>query len=330
MPSLPDVVICALAALTTCTCVGLPLARWLVKERGLARALAPALGWAAFSTLALPILNATGFSRTNVTMLCGVALIGGALLSHRGPAPADNGSAVPIWAFAAAALLAILPALGVWPKLGVGGLVLADPMFDHSKIATVDDIIRLGLPPGNPFYGGADAPSGLAYYYLWHFSAAALAKLTGVNGWVGDIALTWFTAFASLALMMGLAVTLSGRRLAAVLALLLSLAGSLDPVLRLVFTAGFLARALSQTQPPQSWIFQATWTPQHLASAGCVVLAAVIMVRFSWKLVPLLAIVAVAGFRVPPGSEASSLPRARWRSVSRCCSPRETREGVLT
>ena len=150
MPSFQDVLLCGLAVLAICICVGLPLARCLVDESRLAWALAPALGWAVFSTLALPILWAVGFSRTHVTMLSGTAVLVGMVASLGGPARTRNRAAVPMWAFAAAAALAILPALGVWPKLGEGGLVLAEPLFDHSKIAIVDDIARLGLPPGNP------------------------------------------------------------------------------------------------------------------------------------------------------------------------------------
>ncbi len=297
MPSLPEVVICALAALAIHFCVGLPFARRLVGTGRLAWALAPALGWAVFSALALPILTATEFSRTNVTMLCSAAAFGGLVLSRRGPALRDSRRAVPIWVFVAAAMVAILPTLGVYPKLSGGGLVLAAPMFDHSKIAIIDDIVRSGLPPGNPFYGGADAPPYLSYYYLWHFSAAVFAALTGAGGWAADIALTWFTAFASLSLMMGLAVGISGRRLAALLVLMLSLAASLGPVLHVIFfPADFLGRALSQTEPPKSWLFQATWVPQHLASAECVVLAMLILSCLRWPLVPLLAIVAASGF----------------------------------
>ena len=151
MPSLPDVVICALTMLIVCGCVGAPLARWLVGERGSAWALAPAVGWAVFGALALPILTATGFSRGSVTVLCGAAVVVGIVALWRGPTPMDGGAAVPLWAFAAAAMVAILPALGVWPKFVDGGLVLAGPMFDHSKIAIIDDIVRPGLPPGNPF-----------------------------------------------------------------------------------------------------------------------------------------------------------------------------------
>ena len=297
MPSLPEVLLCGFAVLAICICVGLPLARRLVDEPRLAWALAPALGWAAFSTLALPILSAVGFSRAHVTALFGVAVLVGVVASLRGPARTGNGAAVPIWAFAAAVALAILPALGVWPKLGEGGLVLAAPLFDHSKIAIVDDIARLGLPPGNPFFGEAGA---LAYYYLWHFSAAAVAALVGANGWEADIALTWFTGFASLALMMGLAAHLGGQGLAAPLVVLLSLAASLWPLLRLPLPDDFVEGALSQSPWPRSWIFQAGWVPQHLASASCVMVAVLILSRLgerrSWPLVPLLAVVVAAAF----------------------------------
>ena len=297
MPSLPDVLLCGVAVLAICICVGLPLARWLVEEPRLAWALAPALGWAAFSTLALPILSAVGFSRAHVVALCGVAVLVGVIASLRGPARSEIGPAVPIWAFAAAAALAILPALGVWPKLSEGGLVLAEPLFDHAKIAIVDDIARLGLPPGNPFFGEA---GGLAYYYLWHFSAAAVAVLVGTNGWEADIALTWFAGFASLALMMGLAVQLGGQSLVAPLVVLLSLAASLWPLLRLLLPDDFINGALSQSPWPRSWIFQAGWVPQHLASASCVMVAVLILSRLgerrSWPLVPLLAVVVAAAF----------------------------------
>jgi hypothetical protein len=64
---------------------------------------------------------------------------------------------------------------------------------------------RLGLPPANPFFGEFGERGRLAYYYLWYFSAAQLAIMTGLTGWEADIALTWFSAFSSLTLMMGLA-----------------------------------------------------------------------------------------------------------------------------
>ncbi len=91
------------------------------------------------------------------------------------------------------------------------GVHLADPIFDHSKIAIIDAMTRQGLPPVNPVFGAVGAAGRLVYYYLWHFSAAELALPLRVSGWEADIGLTWFTAFASLTLMMGIAVWLSKR-----------------------------------------------------------------------------------------------------------------------
>ncbi len=300
MPSFLNVFLCAAAALLLAVCVGLPVARRLLAPGPLAPALAPMIGWAVFNTLALPILSWAGFTRSTVALLFGAAVLGGLAVSlrrRRRPAPED-GAGVSVWAFGAAAVVAIVPALAVWPKFRDGGVVLSEAMFDHSKVAIIDDIVRLGLPPGNPFF--AESGPRLVYYYLWHFSAAIPAALFGASGWEADIALTWFTAFASLALMMGLAVRFSGRSLAAWLVVLLSLAGSLKPLLRLALPADFLDRALSSYPWPQSWIFQASWVPQHLASAGCVVLAVLTLARLAgargWALVPLLALFVAAGF----------------------------------
>ncbi len=186
---------------------------------------------------------------------------------------------ISVWAVAAAALLAVVPALAVWPKFGAGGVVLSEAMFDHSKAAIIDDIVRLGLPPGNPFFAGGGPR--LVYYYLWHFSAAIPAALFGASGWEADIALTWFTAFASLCLMIGLAALFAGRRIAAFLVVFLCLSASLKPVLGWLLPAAFLDRALARGPWPESWIFQASWAPQHLAAAGCVVVAVLVLSRLA-------------------------------------------------
>src|SRR5579863_376753 len=275
MPLLQDVLLCAAAVLVVSTILGLPLTRYFFADRAIAAAAAPIAGWAVLTTLALPILTVAGFTETAATVFAGLAILAGvAMLLRTRAIPRQEGDAsIPSWAFLMAALLAIVPALSTWPKLRDGGLVLTESMFDHSKIAMIDDMMRLGLPPGNPFFGEVGHPTGLAYYYLWHFGAALFGLLTRASGWEADIALTWFTAFASLALMMGLAVWLSGRRAAAPLALLLAFAASLHPVLSFLLPGDFLSRALSDHQPMKSWMFQADWVPQHLASASCVVLA---------------------------------------------------------
>ena len=42
-------------------------------------------------------------------------------------------------------------------------------------------MIRAGVPPTNPFFSETGVPDGVAYYYLWHFSAAVIAVMTGVE-----------------------------------------------------------------------------------------------------------------------------------------------------
>src|SRR5580692_9209314 len=61
--------------------------------------------------------------------------------------------------------------------------------------------------------------------------AAALALPLHVSGWEADIGLTWFTAFASLSLLMGISVWLSKRSAAAIWIVALAAAASLREVL---------------------------------------------------------------------------------------------------
>ena len=57
-----------------------------------------------------------------------------------------------------AALLALVPMLAIMPKPTAEGITLASPIFDHSKIAMIDEMMRAGVPPRNPFFGEAGAP----------------------------------------------------------------------------------------------------------------------------------------------------------------------------
>jgi hypothetical protein len=171
-------------------------------------------------------------------------------------------------------------------------------MFDHAKVAMIDEMTRLGVPPGNPFHGGQDTP--LAYYYLWHFSAAELKLATGINGWEADAALTAFTAYSSLMLMMGIAVWIGGRASACLLVPLLAFAGSLRPVLEFLFGKTALYFVIWPPTGFAGWFFQATWVPQHIASATCVVLAILLLAELSRKRSPLVlltfVLTVVAGF----------------------------------
>jgi hypothetical protein len=207
---------------------------------------------------------------------------------------------IPVWAFGAAAVVALVPAASILPKSSGDSVWLADATFDHAKIAIIDAMTRLGLPPVNPVFGEAEARGGLAYYYLWHFSAAEIALVTSLSGWEADIGLTWFTAFASLSLMMGLAVWLSKRAGAAIWVVVLSAAGSLLVTLYWIFHARSLAPLLLPPIGMGGWLFQATWVPQHLMAASCVVTAMLLVSSYALRQNPasvvVIALLIVAGF----------------------------------
>ncbi len=301
MASPLNAALCALLAAAFWPLLGYALGRRLL-PRVLARGAAPVMGWAVHSAVMLPIYLWIGFSPIAVIgagALC--VLASGFSLAERAPqSEAEDAADIPAWAFAAAAVLALAPAVAILPKFSGAAVQLADPIFDHSKIAIVDAMARLGLPPVNPVFGGFGAPGHLAYYYLWHFSAAELALAFGASGWEADIGLTWFTAFASLSLMMGVAVWLSKRAAAAIWVVVLAAAASLWVTLDWIAGAPDLMPWLWPPIGMAGWLFQATWVPQHLMAASCAVAAMLLIVQYarrqSLALLLTLVLLVVAGF----------------------------------
>jgi hypothetical protein len=301
MPALSNILVVAAAALLIWGGLGFAVGRLVVPGRGVAVAIAPALGWALFNAAAQPILLFLPFDRLVLALCCATALLVVLLLARLPAAVAETpSSGVPWWGYLAAAILALAPAMALMPKFVDGGIWLADPIYDHSKVSMIDDIARLGLPAGNPYFGDSDHPSRLGYYYLWHFGAAMIMRLLGVSGWEADIGLTWVTAFASLSLMMGLAAWFSGRRLAALWVVLLCLALTARPIPALLLGQQLFGRLISVDTNLEGWLSQATWVPQHLASADCVTLAVWLLPLLgrssSRLLVPVIGLLAAAGF----------------------------------
>lgn len=296
MVSTFTVILCAVAAAILWTVPGLAIARRIAPA--LAGPIAPALGFAVHSAVTLPVFFLVGFSTGTVGVIAALTLIASiATLRSQAPIKSDGIVAVPALAVAAAALMAMVPALAILPKSAADGVVLAVPIFDHAKAAIIDEMTRSGLPPSNPFFS---EPSRLAYYYLWHYGAAELAVPLHATGWEADIAMTWFSAFASLSLMMGLATWFSKQASAAFFVLPLTLAASLRPCLLWIFGP----RLYQYLLPPTGfagWLFQAAWAPQHLTSASCVILTVFLMSQLaahsSRCLLVTLALVAAAGFQ---------------------------------
>jgi hypothetical protein len=300
MASPVNAALCALLATAFWSLVGYALTRHLL-PRALAIGAVPVTGWAVHSAATLPIFLLIGFSPLAVVAVAALCVaISIATLRLAAQSDAEATPAIPWWAFAAAAVLALAPAVAILPKMSGGAVYLADPMIDHSKIAMIDAMMRQGLPPVDPAFGVAGPPGQLFYYYLWHFSAAQLALPLHVSGWEADIALTWFTAFASLSLLMGVAVWLSKQSKAAIWVVGFAAAASLRTVLSWVFGTYALEPFLAPPTGFAGWLFQAAWAPQHLMSASCVVAAMLLVARYAQRqsalLLLALVLVVVAGF----------------------------------
>jgi hypothetical protein len=296
----------AAAATLFFTCLGIVLTRRLVPA-AVALALAPVVGWAAHSAVALPLFFAVPLSAANVVIVSALLLLAAMVAVRTMPQvagrPDDAGAGaagVPAWAYAAAAVLAIVPAAAILPKTAGDAVQLAVPIFDHAKVAIIDDMVKFGVPAGNPFFAGAPR---LVYYYLWHFSAAELAVATGITGWEADVALTWFSAAASLAVMMGLAAWWGGRE-AAGLAVIFSAAASARTVLWWIFGAANVDTVVGRAAGFAGWLFQAAFAPQHIMSAACVCAAFVLIGRLAIRQHPLL--VATLALLVAAGVESST------------------------
>jgi len=287
VPSALDVLLAAVVGSAVWGSLGYALALRLFADRALQVGVAPALGWAIHNTFAIPVLMALGFTRLAVAGLAVLTLAAAAAIRPRGRLAAAGPSArVPAWAFVLAALIALLPSATLMPKHVPDGVIVAGAIYDHLKIAITDEIARGNLPPLNPFYAEAGHPESLTYYWGWYASAAQLSLLPGVGGWAADVALTWFTAFASLTLMMGLAVWFCGRASAAGWAGALSLAFNLRPILPLLLGEGAAANLLSPHSGLGTWIAQMPWVPQHVAAASSAVVAAFLLPRLETRLLP--------------------------------------------
>jgi hypothetical protein len=300
MASPVNAALCALLAIAFWSLLGYALCRRLL-PRPLAAGAAPVMGWAVHSAATLPLFALIGFSPVTIVVVAMLCAMAAAVGLWRTPSEsAERVPTIPWRALAAAAALAMVPAAAVLPKFSAQGVHLADPIFDHSKIAIIDAMARQGLPPIDPVFGAVGVADRLAYYYLWHYSAAELALPLHVSGWQADIALTWFTAFASLSLMMGVAVWLAKKSSAAIWAVALAAAASLRVVLSLIFGSYELAPFLAGPTGFSGWLFQMSWAPQHLMSASCVVTAMLLIAHYAQRqrlaLLVALVLVVAAGF----------------------------------
>jgi hypothetical protein len=286
---------CAIVILAFLTAVGLPVTRRLLAPT-LALPFAPLTGWVMQSVLAVPIFYVVPFTKINVTVV-GVLLavligyaarIGGRNRSRGSPGSfafrdndferdANAELRVSPWAWIGALLLATTIAAAILPKHVGDAVILSDQIFDHAKVAIINDMTRVGLPPGNPFFAHDGSDGTLAYYYLWHFSAAELAKVFNVTGWEADVAMTFFSAFTSLAIMMALAVRYGRRASGSIWVVVIAATCSSRVIFETVFGLANMEDWIPAPGGLGGWMFQSVWVPQHLIACSCVLLSVLLL-----------------------------------------------------
>lgn len=281
--------------------IGFALTQRLLPDR-LALLAAPVLGWAVHSVAMFWIFCATGMSRWGVGAGFLIPFVATLPLVVRGPRA--NPDFVPgrmvLFALSGALGLAAVSVLGVIPKVSLDGVALAPPIFDHAKVAIIDEIRRSGVPGTNPFFFETGFQTRLSYYYLWHFSAAELSLLLSYTGWEADAGLTLFTTFAALSLMIGLSAWLARSARATFWVVVLAAAGSAGTLL--TWLVGWRAAYAVMGWPTGfgGLLFQAAWAPQHVLSAAAVVLAAILMIRVAIRpsitLIVVLSVVVSAAY----------------------------------
>lgn len=304
MVSTANVLLSILAGLALWCGPGWLVARAVMVRRATAIVLAPALGWAIQNMVMLALAPVIGLSRSTILLVTALICVVAPLMGRGREAlpTTDAGTSPLLPALMVAALLACIPAAAVLPKVGADGTIaLATPIYDHAKIALIDEIALHGVvPPANPVFGAGGAPGLISYYYLWHFGAAQLVLLTGATGWEADAAATFLSAFAALALVAGIAFRFRPSAMAPLLALAAVASGSLRPLIASVLGPTRVDQIIEPATGLAGVLYQASWSPHHVASASCVVLAVWLMAEMRARPWPgaavVLALLIAAGF----------------------------------
>ena len=273
----------ALVAMVLFSLPGLAVLRWLgllATLRSLSVLLtAPAIGLCTYGSFSLLFSSITDYSTLTIFVIW-LFFQGMILLWQDKQPPYDTdhfchiSNLKSLFILIGAMLWSASATVQIFPVMYQGGLFVNPPIFDHAKVAIVDAIVRDGLLPINPYYAPDGQTIPLIYYYTWHFLASQLKLLAGVTGWQAEVAMNWFTGFATIAFLCALAIRFTQRARAGLLLLLFAWATS--PIDLLPSLLGPHLENWFSIPPGHGlevlWN-QMMWVPQHILSALAVILA---------------------------------------------------------
>ncbi|MER9606362.1 hypothetical protein [Mesorhizobium sp. M0243] len=259
--------------------IGLPVSKFFDSNLRMRLLISPAIGLGIFGAAGVSIFHLLSLTAINL-ILTVLALFAVTLWLSKGSVdPLLRSPTNPGFSWLAVAfLLCLLPTFAIIPQHYAESAGVGDPIWDHAKIAIINEIAQNGLPPGNPYYSQVGTPSRLIYYYVWHFIAACSSVITGASGWEADIALTGLTALFSTFVVTWLAVARSRSSNAAWWVLPLLLASSLKPIVRFV-SGKWLDTWMVQEYGLETWIVQVAWAPHHVFSGTLALIVIMTYIR---------------------------------------------------
>ncbi|MER8403055.1 hypothetical protein [Mesorhizobium sp. M1348] len=258
--------------------IGLPASKYFDRNIRMRLLIAPAIGLGIFGAAGVSIFHLLPMTAANLLLIVLSLSVIVVWLSRGAVDPILCSPVSPGFSWLAVAfLLCLLPTLAIIPQYYGASASVGEPIFDHAKIAIINELAQNGLPPRNPYYSEAGSSNTLIYYYIWYFIAACSSIVTGAGGWEADIALTAVTALSSMFVVTWLAVAQSKSANAAWWVLPLLLASSLGEAMQ--FASGrWLDNWLVQ-EHLRTWFVEAAWAPQHLFSATVALLIILAYVR---------------------------------------------------
>ena len=161
-------------------------------------------------------------------------------------------------------------------------LFMSIATYDHaSRVSWTESILRTGVPPANPLYWYKHA-AAMRYYYFWNVVCAAVAQMSHLSTRAVFIASCVWTGFA-LAALIGLYLKhflAAGARLRSQFLLCISLlmVTGLDICVNL-WNLFYLHKPLPDdlewwsASQITSWLDALLWTPHHVTSSLCCMLA---------------------------------------------------------
>ncbi|WEX91692.1 hypothetical protein PZN02_005987 (plasmid) [Sinorhizobium garamanticum] len=259
--------------------IGLPVSKYFDSNIRMRLLLSPVIGLGIFGAAGVSIFHFLPLTAFNLILVVLTFSAVALWLSKGTIDPLLRSPASPGFSWLAVAfLLCLFPTFEIIPQYYGGSAGVGHPIWDHAKIAIVNEIAQNGLPPANPFHSETGSSNTLIYYYVWHFMAACSSVITGASGWEADIALTGMTALFSTFVVAWLAVARSRCAHAAWWVLPLLLVGSLKPVVRFV-SGKWLDNWMVHEHGLQTWIIQAPWVPQHVFSGTLALIAIMAYMR---------------------------------------------------